>query len=95
MLTALLFGLAPAVRGSRADLGEALKAQGRSMAGGRLRLSRALVSLQIGLCLTALVAAGLLVRSLEKLRESDIGFERETWSTPPPIPGKRATRPRP
>ena len=47
------------------------------MRGGLSRLPRLLVSLQIALCLTALVAAGLLGRSLEKLKWSDIGFDRE------------------
>ena len=57
-LTALLFGLAPAVRAARADLGDTLKAQTRSVMGGRLRLPRLLVAVQIALCLAALVAAG-------------------------------------
>ena len=35
--TAFLFGLAPAVRAARADLGDALKTQTRSVIGGRLR----------------------------------------------------------
>jgi predicted permease len=77
VLTALLFGLAPAVRAGRADLGDALKAQTRSIIGGRLRLPRLLVSIQIALCLTALVAAGLLGRSLKNLKLLDVGFDRE------------------
>jgi predicted permease len=77
IVTALLFGLAPAVRAARADLGEALKAQTRSVMGGRLRLPRLLVAIQIGLCLAALVAAGLLGRSLENLNSIDVGFDRE------------------
>ena len=77
LVTALLFGLAPAVQASRADLGEALKAQTRSVMGGRLRLPRLLVTIQIALCLAALVAAGLLGRSLENLNSIDVGFDRE------------------
>ena len=77
ILTALLFGLAPAVRAARADLSDALKAQTRSVMGGRLRLPRLLVSIQIALCLAALVAAGLLGRSLEKLKLMDVGFDRD------------------
>src|SRR5262249_11430625 len=45
--------------------------------GGRLRLPRLLVSIQIALCLTALVAAGLLGRTLENLKLVDVGFDRE------------------
>ena len=77
ILTALLFGLALAVRAARADLGDALKAQTRSVMGGRLRLSRVLVSFQFALCLGALVAAGLLGRTLENLKWVDVGFDRE------------------
>jgi predicted permease len=76
-LTALLFGLAPAVRAARADLGDALKTQTRAITGGRLRLPRALVAVQIALCLTALVAAGLLGRTLTNLRSSEVGFDRD------------------
>src|SRR6266851_502248 len=77
VLTAFLFGLAPAVWAARADVNDALKAQTRSVMGGRLRLPRLLVSIEIGLCLTALVAAGLLGRSLENLKSVDVGFDRE------------------
>ncbi len=77
IITVLLFGLAPAVRAARADLNDVLKAQARSVMGGRLRLPRLLVSIQIALCLTALVAAGLLGRTLENLKWVDVGFERE------------------
>ena len=65
------------MRAARADLGDALKAQTRSIMGGRLRLPRLLVSIQIALCLTALMAAGLLGRSLENLELVDIGFDRD------------------
>jgi predicted permease len=77
ILTAFLFGLAPALRAARGDLGGSLKAQTRSVVGGRLGLPRALVSLQIALCLAALVAAGLLDRSLANLKSTDLGFARE------------------
>jgi len=77
IFTALLFGLAPAVRAAQAELGDALKAQTRSVAGGRMRLPKMLVSIQIALSLTALMAAGLLGRSLEKLKWTDVGFDRE------------------
>jgi len=76
LLSVLAFGLVPAWRASRAGPGDAVKAQTRSIAGGRLRLPRALVSIQIGLCLAALVAAGLLGQSLARLKAVDIGFER-------------------
>ncbi len=77
MLSALLFSLAPAWRATRARFGETIQGQARSIVGGRMRLPRALVSLQIALCLAAIVAAGLLVRSLEKLKWMDVGFDRD------------------
>jgi predicted permease len=88
ILTALLFGLAPAVRAARADLGETLKSQTRSVMGGGLRLPRLLVSIQIALCLAALVAAGLLGRSLEKLKWMDLGFDRENLAYASVSPGR-------
>lgn len=66
ILTAVLFGLAPAARAARADLNDTLKAHTRSVVGGGLRLPRLLVSIQIALCLAALLAAGLLGRSLRE-----------------------------
>ncbi len=77
ILTAFLFGLAPAVRSARADLNDALKAQTRTVVGSRLRLPRILVSMQIALCLMALFAAGLLAGSLENLKWTNVGFDRE------------------
>lgn len=77
ILTAFVFGLAPATRAVRANLNDTLKANAKSVKGGLSRLPRLLVSLQIALCLAALVAAGLLGRSLENLKWIDIGFDRE------------------
>ncbi len=77
ILTAFLFGLAPAVRAARADFSGTLKAQTRSVMGGGLRLPRLLVSIQIALCLAALVSAGLLGRSLENLKWMNVGFDRD------------------
>jgi predicted permease len=76
-LTAFLFGLAPALRAARSDFGDSLKTQTRSVTGGGLGLPRALVSIQIALCLAALVAAGLLGRSLANLKSTGLGFDRE------------------
>ncbi|HEV8145715.1 MAG TPA: ABC transporter permease [Bryobacteraceae bacterium] len=77
ILTAFLFGLAPAIRAARANLGHALKANTRSVMDGRMRLPRVLVCLQIALCLGALVAAGLLGKSLANLNLMNVGFDRQ------------------
>jgi predicted permease len=76
-LTALLFGLAPAVRTARTDLQDVLKAQARGIVGSRLRVPKLLASLQVGLCLAAVIAAALLARSLQTLERLDVGFERD------------------
>jgi predicted permease len=88
ILTALFFGVAPAVQAGRVELNESLKAQTRSVLGGRVRLPRVLVSIQIAMCLTALVAAGLLGRSLANLRFSEIGFDRDNLSYASVNPGQ-------
>ncbi len=77
LLTALVFGIAPAWRLTRASVNDALKANSHTVMSGRLRLPRALVVMQIGLSFTLLVAAGLLGRSLTNLKTMDIGFNRQ------------------
>ena len=78
-LTALLFGLAPALRASRVDLLTPLRAGGRSIFGSRERnlLRRALVGAEVALALMLLIGAGLLGRSLRMLIDNDVGFATE------------------
>lgn len=76
VLTALLFGLAPALRATRPDLVTALRDESRTTAGrSKNRLNRALVVAQIALSLVLLVAAGLSVRSLSNAHRIDPGFD--------------------
>src|SRR5690348_444749 len=87
VLTGIIFGLAPAFRGTRVDLTPALKegagssaADGR--AGGRwLSLGNGLVVAQVALAVVVLVGAGLLVRTLENLRDVDPGFDTRNLLT--------------
>lgn len=76
VLTALIFGLAPAWQASRIDLQMALKDGGRTETAGRgrQRLRQALVMTEIALALIVLVGAGLLVRSFRALLQTDPGF---------------------
>jgi predicted permease len=79
LLTGLLFGLGPALRSSRLDLASALKGAGGSVAGDatRQRLNQALVVAQVAFSLVLLIGAGLFVRTLQKLKATDAGFNRE------------------
>ena len=64
VLTALGFGLVPALSASHADVSEALKETGRSISGSRRmhRLRGALAVVQVGLALAVLTSAGALVK---------------------------------
>ena len=80
LVTALLFGLAPALRATRVQLAHALRAHGRNLVGaGSSRLfspGKMLVVVQVALSLLLLVATGLLVRSTISLRNADVGIAR-------------------
>ena len=73
--TALVFGLAPALRASRANPAEVLKATARSTDGSRALLRSAFVALQVALALTVSIGAGLMIGSLVRLRSVDTGAD--------------------
>ena len=77
VLTAILFGLAPALRVARKDLNEPLRDSGKGQSGGSRhgRFRNAVVVLEVALSLTLLVAAGLLMRSFVALREVHLGLQ--------------------
>ncbi|HVQ30032.1 MAG TPA: FtsX-like permease family protein, partial [Vicinamibacteria bacterium] len=77
VVATLLFGLVPAYQVSRLDVrsGLALGGRGAVGGGGRDRLRRALVVAEVGLSLTLLVGAGLLVRTGLNLGHASLGFE--------------------
>jgi predicted permease len=73
--TALLFGLAPALRATRINLTAEFQGGARQLgAGARSRLSQALMVTQIALSLVLLISTGLFVRTLRKLQQVDPGF---------------------
>lgn len=74
----LLFGLAPAIRGTRAQIGDVLKAGGgRAGAGIASRIRGALVVAEIALSLVLLIGAGLLMRSFLGLQKVELGFNEK------------------
>ena len=83
VVTGLLFGLAPALQTSRADLQTTLREGGRTgtteLTGRALR--RALVVAETALALMLLVGAGLLIKSVARLQGVDPGFDPDRLLT--------------
>ncbi len=79
LFASILFGLAPALQGSRADPNRDLRGSGaRGVvrgAGGRARTI--FVAAEIALCMVLLVSAGLLLRSFSAMLNVDLGFRPE------------------
>jgi predicted permease len=73
----ILFGLAPALRSSKADLQPSLKEGGRGSTGRHHCTQRVLVVVQIALTLVLLAGAGLLFRTIQQLWKADLGFESQ------------------
>ena len=79
VLTALTFGLAPALQSSRRDLNDSLRDSGKGVSGGfRGRWLRdTVVVIEVALSLTLLIGAGLLMRSFVALREVNLGMRAD------------------
>lgn len=77
--TGLLFGIAPAIAIGRADTRSTLRDESRGASEGRQsrRLRGTLVAAQLALCVSLLVGAGLLTRSLWAMTGASLGFEPE------------------
>ena len=90
LLTSLIFGLLPAVRGSRTEITLALKDRSGAFSAGGISLRRMLVSIQVALSLVLLVGAGLFVRTLRNLENVGAGFPTGhllTFTTEPTLSG--------
>ena len=75
LATCLFFGMAPALVSTRVDAASVLKDGGRSSSGAsRQGFRKMLVTAQIALSLMLLVGAGLLIQTLERLQNQDLGF---------------------
>lgn len=83
VLTGIVFGLAPALQGSRVEPIHALKSSVRTAegVGSRWSLKQGLVTAQIALSLVLLVGAGLFVRTLRNYSTLDPGFDRDRLIT--------------
>ena len=79
LLTAILFGLAPALQSTRPALTSTLKDEAGSVVGGtgHARFRKGLVVAQVGLSVLLLAGAGLFARSLYNLKTLNPGFEAD------------------
>jgi predicted permease len=77
LVTALAFGLAPALFAMRLDLNDVMKGGGRGLGGGRghRRFRQALVVGQFALAMVLLAGAGLFIRGLHELNTRRTGWE--------------------
>jgi len=97
LLTGVVFGLAPALQGTRLDLISALKpnARGWGQRGVKLGLAKLLVVAQVALSLVLLFGAGLFVRTLVNLNHVNVGFNQNNlllFGIDPTQDGYKGTR---
>jgi predicted permease len=76
LATALLFGLAPAIRASRADLNAVLREGGRRTSTGSGGRARHILAIsEVALAMVLLVGAGLMINTLLRLQQVNPGFD--------------------
>jgi predicted permease len=78
VFSGLIFGLAPAFRGTNINLNDSLRDSGHAAASsGKLKLTQGLVVCQIGLSLLAVILAGLFLRTIWNLQAVGLGYPKE------------------
>ena len=75
LLTGLLLGAAPAWRAGKTKLNQTMKEGGPTLAGTHTRLQSTIVGFEVVLAVVLLVGAGLMIRSMAKLRAVNPGFD--------------------
>jgi predicted permease len=73
----VLFSLIPAWRATRREPGDSPLLQSARAVTGTTRVGKALIVAEVALSLMLLMAAGLLVRTLQQLKSVDVGFRRD------------------
>ena len=81
VLSGIAFGLAPALRTSRSNIGATLKESGRSLAAARSRTQSVFVVFEMSMALVLLVGAGLMIRTLFVLWGLSPGFNAHNVMT--------------
>jgi predicted permease len=77
LLTGVVFGIVPALRGTGINVNSALKETSRGVVGTRSVLGKALLVVQVAISLVLLVGAGLFLQTLKNLRNVDVGFNAQ------------------
>ncbi len=90
LLTALLFGLFPAIAASKTELNPGLKSGSGHGGSGRMKLRHWLAVSQITICVVLLTCSALLVRSFWNAQAGDVGLSRNpvlaAWTGSPSKP---------
>jgi len=73
----LLFGMVPVFFSGRRDLLESLRSGGRSVAPRQRRFRQIMVVTEIAVALVLVIGAGLMIRSLLRLHQVELGFQPE------------------
>jgi predicted permease len=98
VITGIVFGLAPALQGTRTDVASTLKDQAGSVTStGAITFRKGLVVAQVMLSLLLLIGCGLFIRSLYNLKSLDPGFRTSrliSFALSPPLAGYDAERTR-
>jgi predicted permease len=81
ILTALLFGVLPAIKAAGRNLLPALQERARGSSGERYRARKTLVTIEVALAVVLLIGAGLTLRSFQNALAADLGFNPDGVAT--------------